>query len=388
MPSPSSALSTLRPDLQQSFTEFDLAMNMQGFIGQRICPVIDVDRASGNFGRIPIEQLLQNPDTLRAPGSGYNRGKFTFKPDTYVTVEHGYEEPVDDAESAMYASYFDAEQVSALRAHHAVLLAYEQRVVTVFTDGATWTGGKTAAAAVPWDTLATAAPLTDIESAVQAVFAASGLWPNAIIMSRIDFRNLRNDAQVIDRVKYSGFMDTRAGNITPQAIAQCLDIDEVIVAGSSYNSANDGQTASLATVWPKGSVMVAHIDRSNDIRRPTVARTFHWSSDGSDINGTVETYRDEPKRSDIVRVRHQTGEKLLYSVAGFLITSTHSCGAPSSLSSILDPQSSVFSWPRSSPPSIPPSPCRSSTISSGSRLIGTHWEPTRAAAWDRPRRSR
>jgi len=324
MPAPSSSLSTLRPDLQQSFTEFDLAMNMQGFIGQKICPVLDVGRASGNFGRIPIEQLLQNPDVTRAPGSGYARGKFTFKPDTYVTTEFGFEEPVDDVESEMYADYFDAEQVSALRSHHAVLLGYERRVVALMTDTAVWTGASlTLGVSVPWDTIATAAPLTDIETAVQAVYANSGLWPNAISLSRIDFRNLRNCAQVIDRVKYSGFMDTRAGNITAQAIAQCLDLEEVIVAGSSYNSANDGQAASLGSVWPKGTAMVAHIDRSNDVRRPTVARTFHWSQDGSTINGTVETYRDETRRSDIVRTRHQTGEKVMYKQAGFTLTGLH-----------------------------------------------------------------
>jgi hypothetical protein len=66
--------------------------------------------------------------------------------------------------------------------------------------------------------------------------------------------------------------------------------------------------------------MVAHIDFSQDVRRPTIARTFHWTGDGSEIDGRVETYRDEPVRSEIVRVRHQTAEKVMHVQAGHLLS--------------------------------------------------------------------
>jgi hypothetical protein len=57
-----------------------------------------------------------------------------------------------------------------------------------------------------------------------------------------------------------------------------------------------------------------------DIRTPCVARTFHWSEDGSQIGGTVETYYDDPRRSNIVRVRHQVDELVLYPETGHLIS--------------------------------------------------------------------
>src|SRR3712207_2374601 len=101
MPSPSSSLATFRPDLAASFEEFPLEMDQQGFIALRVLPVIETKKSSGTFGRIPLEQLLQNRDTLRAPGSGYNRGKFTFEPDSFATIERGVEEVVDDREAEM-----------------------------------------------------------------------------------------------------------------------------------------------------------------------------------------------------------------------------------------------------------------------------------------------
>lgn len=316
MPSPSSSLATLRPDLSQSLEQFDLAADRAGFIGPIVCPVINVAKASGNTGIIPVEQLLQSPDTARSPGSGYQRGKFTFKPDTFVTTEHGWEELVDDNESAMYSSYFSAEMISAARALDFVLRSYESRVAAAYFNTANFTNTGVAGA-VKWSTIATATPLTDIEAAVLLVYAQCGLWPNCLILTRKAFRYLRRCAQITDLVKYNGLMDVRAGKVTAQAIAEVCDLERVIIAGSTTNTAKEGQAAAFAQLWDPTMAMVAHIDFTGgeDFRRPTVGRTFHWAEDGSTIGGTMESYRDETRRSDVIRCRNQTQEKLLYSGA-------------------------------------------------------------------------
>ncbi len=139
MPSPSSAV-VGRNDLGDSVMEFDLAANEGGFIASRVLPIFDAPRASGNFGIIPIEQLLQQRDVTRAPGSGYSRGNFTFEPATYTTQEYGAEEPVDENEAQNYADYFDAEMVAAARARSALLVAHEMRAADLLFNATTWNG--------------------------------------------------------------------------------------------------------------------------------------------------------------------------------------------------------------------------------------------------------
>src|SRR5690242_4556360 len=131
MPSPSSALSTLRPDLAGSFQQFDLDMDAKGFIAQRVLPPIDVAKPSGNFGKITIASLLAQRDTLRAPGGNYARQRYEFTADTYSTQEHGAEDPVDDKEAEMYGDYLQAEQTATSRARDVVMRNYEQRVATL-----------------------------------------------------------------------------------------------------------------------------------------------------------------------------------------------------------------------------------------------------------------
>ena len=317
MPSPSSSLASLRPDIAESFNEFDLEADARGMVSTQVFPVVEVDKQSGNFGKIPIEQLLQQRDTKRAPGSGYSRGNFTFDDAQYACNEHGAEEPVDDRERQMYREYFDAEVIAAQRAYSAVLRNAEQRVADALFNTSTFTP---TTVTNEWDDSSNAVPLTDVETAVQAIYDASGLWANALIINYKVFRNLRNCTQVIDRINSAGAgVISRPTDITKQMLAEVFDLPNIIVAGTSKNSAKEGQSASPAQIWSGEYAMVAKVATSDDFREPCVGRTFHWGEDGSSIGGTVETYRDETVRADIVRVRHDVDEIVLYPEAAKLL---------------------------------------------------------------------
>lgn len=321
MPSPSSSLATLRPDLA-SFFEFDLEMDRQGMIASQVFPVVDVASQSGNFGKIPLKELLEQRDTKRAPGSGYARGKFTFTPTTYACEEHGAEEPVDDREAKMYAEYFDAEVISTARAFSAVLVNAEKRVADAVFNATTF-ASYTTAITNEWDEnhKTDATPIQDVESAVQSIYDQSGLWANALIINRKVFRNLRNLDEIKDRINSAGAGDaSKPSDISPQMLAQVFDLDFVLVAGASRNSANSGQTASPTQIWDSEYAMVCKVATGADMREPCLGRTFHWSEDGSSLGGTVETYRDETVRGDVVRVRHDVDEVMLYAAAGHLLS--------------------------------------------------------------------
>ncbi len=321
MPSPTSSLATQRPDLA-TFLEFDLESEKAGYIATQVFPVIDVMSQAGNFGKIPIEQLLQQRDTKRAPGSGYARGNWTFEPATYATEEHGAEEPVDDRESKMYADYFQAEQISTMRAFSAVLRNAEQRVADAVFNTTTWNGASlTTAITHEWDDATNCVPLTDVEAAVQKIYDNSGLWANALVINRKVFRNLRNSAQVIDRIESNGAGNAaKASDITAQMLAAAFDLDYIIVAGTSKNGAKEGQAASPSQIWSGEYAMICRVSTSADMRDPCIGRTFHWAQDGSSIGGTVESYRDERVRGDVIRVRHDVDELVLYPQAGHLLS--------------------------------------------------------------------
>ncbi len=320
MPQPDTSLSTLRPDLASSLMEFDLAADRAGFIGLRIAPVLEVAIQAGTFGKIELKELLQTAETRRAPGAGYNRGDFVFTPETYACEEHGREAVLDDRERKMYAAYFDFELVGAQRALDLVLRAAEQRWATALFNTTVWTGSDlTTEVTNEWDDADNATPIVNVEAAVQKVFDNTGMWPNALIINRKVFRNLRNCDEIIDRCKAQGFMDVRAGSITEAQLQAVFDLPYIIVAGSAKNTADLGQSASISPLWSGEYAMVCRLATSNDPQEPCIARTFHWADDGSIVGGCLETYRDEPVRGDAVRVRHDVDEMVMYPEMGHLL---------------------------------------------------------------------
>lgn len=317
MPNPSTSIATLRPEIAGSFTEFDLAMDRLGFIGHQVLPVLEVAAASGIFGKIKLEQLLQNNITKRASGSGYSRGDWDFTSDSFATDENGWEEPVDDREREIYANFFDAEMIAAQRAMDMVLRNAERRIAALVFNTTTFTP---TTITNEWDDFTNAVPITDVNARRKAFFEATGLEANALIVNEQVFRNLRQCDQITDNIASSGAGDSIVqGRISKQQLAQAFDLPNILVAGSAQNTANENQTRSISRIWSDEYAMVTRVAETQDIQEPCLGRTFHYGADGSDVGGTVESYRDEPVRSDIIRVRHDTHEKILYTAMGQLL---------------------------------------------------------------------
>ena len=114
-----------RIDLSSTFTEFNQKMSRQGFIGPKVLRPRMVGIQAADVGKIPIEALLQQHDTNRASGSGYNRGDWNFTKYSYSCSEHGWEEPLDDRNIKIYQDIFDAEAIAAGRAEDIVMRDYE-----------------------------------------------------------------------------------------------------------------------------------------------------------------------------------------------------------------------------------------------------------------------
>jgi len=296
--------------------EFDLEADRMNFIGPRVMPVIEAAEAAGTFGKLRIEDLLQARDTARAPHSGYSRQAYQFTTASFATVEHGAEEVVDDNESRRYRQYFDAELIAANRARDAVLRNAEIRIANLLFNAATFTPDNVTN---EWDDLVNGTPITDVETGIQAVYDATGIWPNALVINRKVFRNLRNSAQVVERIKYSGRDGVKADEITASMLGELFGLDQVIVSGASKNTANQGQSAALSPIWSDEYAMIIRISESQDLSDPCIGRTVHWAEDGSEVLGTVESYREEDVRGDVIRVRHQVDELLLYPQMGKLL---------------------------------------------------------------------
>lgn len=320
MPAPSTALTQYRPDIGTLF-QWDAMAARRGFIAQRVLPVFETAVQAGTYGIVPLKQLLKEPQVGRNDRGDYNRSGFTFQDTSFATKERGIEVPMDDRQSRMYRQFFDFEVACTEAALDIVLRAAEKRCADAIFNATTF-ASYTGAVSNEWDDYTNATPVTDVETAVRAVWRATGLWPNSLIVNKQVFRNLRMCDEVTDKIASTGAgTSIEPGKITAAMLATVFDLEQVVVADAARDSANEGQAVTVAATWSDEYAMVAKLNGPGDgIEAPGLGRTLHWGEDGSTIGGTVERYYSDESRSEIVRVRHDVDEKIVYAACGYLLS--------------------------------------------------------------------
>jgi hypothetical protein len=318
MPRPTSGTTIQRPDLGAIAYEYALDGPDRGFIAQQIMPVFETPLQSSDYPVIPIEALLKPQDTKRAPRSGYNRGDYAFETGTYACEEHGWEEPVDDVERKLYARFFDAEEVATKRSVDFLLRNYERRMQAIVQSTSVITN--TAAVTTEWSTAATCTPKSDVKTAKRAMKAATGIVPNVIIISEKVFENLMITAELKTYLQYTNPHLIQTREAQRKLLALYLDLDDILVGGSQYDSAKKGQSFSLADIWDDEYATLARVSRGGpDLREPCLGRTMLWIEDSPQMLVT-EQYREEQIRSDVYRVRHNVDEAIIFAGAGYILS--------------------------------------------------------------------
>lgn len=304
----------LRPDIGLALDEFDLQANQEGFIGLRIAPAIEVPLQAGTYPIAKLTDKLRRAQTLRNDDGTYNGSDMSRNTGSYKTEDHGHVVVVDDRSKKKYEHVFDADMESAEIGRDVVLRGHNQRVI----EKALAISNNDAASAV-WTNTGTDI-ITDIRTAKLAIRNRGGGKANVLVVEYEVFEYMRDNDAIIDRLKYSGHQNPNRGSIDEIAVAQALGLDEIIVADSLDNTANEGQAASLAPQWDKTKALLFTRRTNGTTAKAQFMRTFHWGEDGSTVGGAFEKYRDENKRAFVVRSRMETQEKVLYDACGQVLT--------------------------------------------------------------------
>lgn len=317
MPRPTSGTTLQRPDLGALAYEYMLDADQRGFIGMDVMPVFDVPEQSADYPIIPIEALLKVPNTKRQKRGAYPRGDWEFETGTYSCEEHGWEEPVDDTEAALYQRYFDAEMVSTEIAVDHILRDHEKRVAAIAQSTSVAVGSGNVS--TEWSTAATATPRDDVKDAKESMRLASGLMPNAGICSLVVFNNLMNTSEIKDAFKYTSPIEIGGMEAQKRLLAQYLGLDRILVGGAMEDAAKKGQSYSLSDIWDDEYFSLARVSVGGQrLREPVLGRTFLWTEDSPQVL-TTETYREDAIRSNIIRVRQNVDEAVIFSGALYVM---------------------------------------------------------------------
>lgn len=258
----------------------------EGFIAEQILPPVFVKQTTGLVGKYSNNHL--RIVTTRHAGKGdYNMySPITVDSDTYSIENHGLYDIITDVDMRNFEKPFDAEVDSTEALTLAHKLSKEYALASVLRNASTITQNTTLTGNNQYDNLshADSTPLSDKIVAFAAVRDATGMKPNTLIASEEVIDNLLVHESLMDSL---GFKYNRTGGMKLDELARSLGVKQILVGSAMYNSAAEGQTDSLTSIWGN-DLLYAYIAPPR-LRQKTLGFEFR-------LTGTKarQTYRYKP----------------------------------------------------------------------------------------------
>ena len=278
------------------------------FVGTSILPIRNVRTKNGDYPIFSDDQFDLNDSAIRSAGSSFARRDFDYGKQSYACLQYALEGvlPDEDSSKASDDGISDAAGAIAQKLQRDIMVGHEVRVQSVLQNGGFTATGATAAMSAGG-----AKPITDIQNAVERL-NANGMFDN---LSLIIESSLYNEMINTDDVR--SIFNGNGQYTSKDILTSALGVSNIIVCPTRFNSAAKGQAASRTKIWETNAYYVAQI-AGGEFSNGGIGRTLAYSPDGGAF--TAETYRDEPIKSDILRVYMSTDEVIINANAGEEIT--------------------------------------------------------------------
>lgn len=204
-----------------------------------------------------------------------------------------------------------------------MMLDREKRWVNSYFKTGVWTTDLTGVAAAPgagqflrWDD-ANSTPVEDVTGAAVTMMQATGYKPNTLVLNPLVYNALKNNADIIDRIKY-----TQRGVVTTDILASLFDVDRVMVANAVENSAAEGATDAIDFIATTKGALLVYANPRPSILTPSAGYTFGWTGYFGAGNGgqRIKRFRMEQLASDRIEGELAIDPKLVASDLGIFFT--------------------------------------------------------------------
>ena len=244
--------------VDKPLTNVSIAYKNEDYLADKILPTVKVNEETGLIWSYGKENFalkdLQRGDYSKSKQSSYS----VASSKTYQIVNYALHDFVTEKMRKQAASPMQPDIDTTNNLSEILMLNKEYLAATaLFNTGATGFSGYTetlnnATARYQWDDYTNSNPIGDSSYArLSKIRASSGKVNDIHMIVGIDvWQQLENHPDFLENIKYTGSMGSPA-QVDTSTAAKLMKVSSIQVGSASYNSANEGQTASLSNVWGK-----------------------------------------------------------------------------------------------------------------------------------------
>lgn len=281
------------------------------FVWNLIAPAMMVNKESDKYREYKKDGYFSGAPK-RADGAPAEEASLSYDEKSYATYERALKDIVTDRAMDNADNVFDLKADTTKFLTEKVKLGIEIDIANLLiaTDGSGISSASPDHIVTPsnlWDDYTNSDPEGDIATGKESIMRQTGRKPNMIIIPGHVERYLANHPQIKELRKF-----TDPSLLTKGGLPSSLWDLRVVIAASIYNSALEGQTTVMDYVWGKNAV-IGYVNPADTI---TLARTFMLRS----RNMKVDTWRDNEREGDFIRVVANYQPKVICKDCGYLLS--------------------------------------------------------------------
>ena len=261
-------------------TNMSLKYHNSAYVAERMFPTISVNKKTDKYFTFPKGAWFRNEARPRGAGGLAPRGGYVVSNDSYDAVEYAFAHPIPVQIINNADAPLNPFQTGVRYVTNKILLAKEILASTLMSTAANWTNSEDAAGG--WTgAVGTATTIEDIIKGKEAIRKLIGRYPNVLMMNATAFAAVKQDMEIVERIKYTG-TSGKPADVTTQTLAALFELDEVIVGGAIYSDAEevvDGSDFNAVDLFEtnatKGAALL-YYRGTPAIEEPMAAAFFNW----------------------------------------------------------------------------------------------------------------
>jgi hypothetical protein len=300
--------------VDSALSSFAVAYRNNGFIADRLSPIISTDKRSGKYFIRNRRDVSHAVSDLLGPKSKANEAYYDVTTGNYSVEDRGLVGYVGAEEESNADAPLDPRQLQTQHLMQQIMLNRELRVATQFCTAANYGGNTAAAGGGVWTNETSSTPIADINTAMAAIPFSGEDTEFVAFMSRPVWNALRKHPSILSLKGVS------SGQVSRSEFAAYFELNDVLVSDVWYDTANIGQTASYARGFTSTVFGVVRVPRMITGAEVSIFGATFRSKPGLE----VRTW-DEPSRgkggSEAIQVEMSDDEVIVQSDMGYLLTS-------------------------------------------------------------------
>jgi len=291
----------------------------ENFVADRVFPNIPVDKQSDLYFTFDRGYFNRSEMKVRAPATESAGADYAVSNDNYFAQVYALHHDIPDQRRANTDNPLQPDREATELLSHQALIHREKSWAAAYFAAGVWTNDPTPATL--WDAASGSDPLGDIETGIQTIGESTGYEPNMGVQGRAVWGVLKNHADIVDRIKY-GQTAPGAAKVSLQALAQLVEIDQILVSRAIENTAAEGATNSHSYIAGK-HFLLCYSEPSPGLMKPSGGYTFSWSgySGAGPAGQRISRERVPLKKADRVEIEQSYVHKLVSADMGYLLES-------------------------------------------------------------------